>query len=191
MKKNKAVLVFILLIGFSGILCAQEVEKGADYKTKIVQKETMYFIGITARTSMPEEDDTGKIGQLWGRFMQEGLMMKIPDKVSQSVFGLCYDYDFGGKQAFTVMVGCQVANLDSIPKDLEGFTAPASRYAEFTTPPGNMIQVVKDGWSYIWEKWTDPESKNRSFVCDFEEYGAMSADMENAVVKLFVSLKSE
>ena len=189
MKKIGMVLVFILLIGFSMNLWAQEGEKVAEYKTEIVQKETMYFIGITARTSMPEEDDAGKIGQLWGRFMQEGLMMKISDKVSQSMFGLYYEYDFGENQAFTVMVGCQVSNLDSIPEGLKGFTAPASRYVEFTTPPGNMIQVVKDGWSYIWEKWTDPESKNRSFVCDYEEYDDMSADMENAVVKLFVSLK--
>jgi predicted transcriptional regulator YdeE len=192
MKKRSMVMVFILMSGFSMALWTQEGEKKDDYQTKIVQQETMYFVGISDRTSMPDEDEgAGKIGQLWGRFMQEGLMMKIPDRISQSVFGLYYDYDFGETQAFTVMVGCQVASLEKIPEGLEGFTAPASRYAEFTTPPGNMIQVVKDGWSYIWEKWTDPESKNRSFVCDFEEYGDMSANMENAVVKLFVSLKKK
>ncbi|MFC1502215.1 GyrI-like domain-containing protein [bacterium] len=190
MKKRYTALVFVLIVCFSITLFAQEGEKKVDYQTKIVKKEAMHFTGITARTSVVAEDgEEGKISQLWGRFMQEGLMMKIPGKVTQSVFGLYYDYDFGEKQAFTVMVGCQVADLESIPEGLEGFTAPASRYAEFTTPSGNMIQVVKDGWDYIWGKWTDPESKQRSFVCDFEEYGDMSMDMENAVVKLYVSLK--
>jgi predicted transcriptional regulator YdeE len=89
------------------------------------------------------------------------------------------------------MVGCHVASLDTIPEGLEGFTIPASRFAVFTTPPGNMIQVVKDGWNYIWEKWTGPESKKRSFVCDFEEYNETAMNMEAAVVKLYVSLKNE
>jgi len=191
MKMRNTVLAVLVLFCFFMVF-AQEGEKILDYKTKIVEKETMYFIGITARTSVAAEDgEEGKISQLWGRFMQEGLMMKIQNKVSQSVFGLYYDYEFGEIEAFTVMVGCQVGNLESVPEGLEGFTAPASRYAEFTTPPGNMIQVVKDGWEYIWGKWTDPESKQRSFVCDYEEYGESSMDMENAVVKLYVSLKGK
>jgi predicted transcriptional regulator YdeE len=192
MKRSFNVLVFILMICFSITLRAQQGEKEVDYNTKIIQKETMYFIGITTRTGAAAEDgEEGKIGQLWGRFMQEGIMMRITNTVSRNVYGLYYDYDFGEQQAFTVMVGCRVASLDTIPEGLEGFTIPASRFAVFTTPPGNMIQVVKDGWNYIWESWTGPESKKRSFVCDFEEYNETAMNMEAAVVRLYVSLKNE
>jgi len=107
------------------------------------------------------------------------------------MYGLYYDYDFGESQRFTVLVACQVSSLDSIPGGMVGHTIPASRFAVFTTPQGNMIQVVKNGCQYIWEKWMPENPGLPSFVCDFEEYDETAMNMEAAVVKTYVSLKGK
>ena len=43
---------------------------------------TVMFIGITAQTSVVQEEKEGKIGQLWGEFIKQGMMMQIPNVVS-------------------------------------------------------------------------------------------------------------
>ena len=107
------------------------------------------------------------------------------------MYGLYYDYQFDEAQGFTVMVGCKVSSLDSIPKGMVGYSVSASRFAIFTTPKGNMIQVVKDGWKYIWGKWMPENPGVWSNTCDYEEYDETAMDMDSAVVKIYVSLKEE
>jgi len=107
------------------------------------------------------------------------------------MYGLYYDYNFSESQSFTVLVACQVSTLDDVPDGMVGYTVPASRYAVFTTPQGNMNQIVKNGWQYIWEKWMAENPNQASFVCDFEEYDETAMNMEAAVVKLYLGLKPE
>ena len=190
MKTSLSVIILTMFFCFSLTLFAQE-GKPVDYKVQIVEKETMHFIGLTAKTNMAMEDSLGIISQLWGKAMQQGIMMVIPNKVSNNMYGLYYNYDFGEAQSFTVMVACQVSSLDSIPNGMAGYSIPASRFAVFTTPKGNMIQVVKDGWKHIWEKWMAENPGLWSNTCDLEEYDETAMDMEAAVVKIYVALKAE
>lgn len=184
------ILILVAFLCCSFPLFAQE-EKPVDYNVQIIQKEAMHFIGLKAKTNMAMEDSLGTIGQLWGKAMQQGIMMMIPNKVSNNMYGLYYDYDFGESQSFTVMVACRVSTLDSIPEGMVGHTIPASRFAVFTTPQGNMIEIVKDGWQYVWENWMQENPNLASFVCDFEEYDETAMNMDAAVVKLYLGLKPE
>jgi predicted transcriptional regulator YdeE len=64
----------------------------ATMNPKVVEQTGFTVIGIAARTSNAKEMTAdGMIGKQWGRFFQDGILGKIPNKADQSIVAVYTD----------------------------------------------------------------------------------------------------
>ena len=75
---------------------------------EIVELPERTIVGPTIRTSNNSPEEVAAIGQLWGRFMGEGMDRTIPETRVEpyGCFGLYYDYDMSD-MGYTMLVGCE------------------------------------------------------------------------------------
>jgi predicted transcriptional regulator YdeE len=139
-------------------------------------------IGISVRTN---NNVGGKdIGNLWGKFMNEEIFEKIPNKTSYDVYGIYTDYESDHTGDYTAIIGCHVSSFTEIPEDMVGITVPASNY-EILTAKGKTPECVYGKWADIWEN----KELDRAYLADFEVYGAKSQNPLQAEIDIFVSIK--
>ena len=141
-------------------------------------------IGISVRTT----NENGQAGQdipaLWSKFMSEGILEKIPNKIDNSIFCIYTEYEKDHTKPYTTILGCSVLSLENIPNEMVGKTFDEANYAKYIAK-GNIMQGMVFGvWTKIWNSDLD-----RTFTADFEVYGEKSQNPENAEVDIFVAVK--
>ncbi|MEL6134869.1 MAG: WYL domain-containing protein, partial [Bacteroidota bacterium] len=87
-----------------------------------VQLDSFHFIGIAVRTSNEEGQAMRDIGQLWERFISQGLQEKIPSKTDTEVYIVYTDFESDHTGPYTTLLGCRVGELTAIPDGMEGRT---------------------------------------------------------------------
>lgn len=133
---------------------------------KIVHKPAISVIGIDCRTSNGPESGLKDIPKLWERFYSEDIIAQIPNKVSNEVMALYCDYEGDYTKPYSVVIGCCVSSIDTIPKGMVAKTIPASSYAVFKVSgefPASLIEM----WGNIWNQ----ADLDRTYTGDFELYG--------------------
>lgn len=149
-----------------------------------MELKTFHVIGIALRTSNDSPTMIDDIGNLWCRFFKEGILEKIPNKISNDMYGVYTEYAGDATEAYTVIVGCPVANLDNIPEGLRGVTIEGGNFAQ-THVSGKLLDgVIGDGWQSLWQSNLD-----RRYQADFEYYKCEGFDPDNLEVDIFVGIK--
>ncbi len=152
---------------------------------EIVELPARAVVGPTVRASNNSPEEGAVIGQLWARFMGEGLDRAIPDTQVEpyGCFALYYGYDFAD-MSYDLLVGCQTDA--EAPEGMERQDIPAARYAKFAIRGGDCVASVQEVWAAI---WADEElTAQRAFTVDFEAY-LPGEDMACADIDVFVALK--
>lgn len=147
---------------------------------EIVTLEERIAAGVAAKTSNQDPNMGAVIGELWGRFFNEGIFSAVPGKLDDKALGIYTGYESKGA-AFTAMAACAVSCDPGAAFAV--CKIPAGRYAKFVAR-GDMRQAVADTWRVIWE--TDLP---RAFLCDFEEY--QDGNMDNAEIHIYVGLRDD
>lgn len=150
----------------------------------MIQKPSFHVIGISVRTTNENEQASTDIPALWNRFFSEGILSKIPNKLSTHLYCIYTDYEKDHTAPYTTLLGCEVENLNEIPEGLIGKTFPEAHYEVFTAKGNLMEGAVYNEWTKIWN--TDIP---RTFVADFEIYDERSHNPENAEVALFIGVR--
>lgn len=148
------------------------------------QIESFNIIGIKTRTA--NDGSAGKdLPVMWERFMNGNLKDKIPNKSSDSIYCLYTNYEGDHTQPYDAILGCKVTSIDDIPEGMIVHNVEASNGAKFVAK-GSLIkgEAVINTWFEIWKSGLD-----RSFTTDFEVYDERSADVQNAEVDIYISLK--
>jgi predicted transcriptional regulator YdeE len=140
------------------------------------------IIGLAIRTTNIEGKSKRDIGELWERFMREGIFEKIPDKTDADVYCLYTDYEDGMNGHYTTIIGARVSSLEQTPEICIGKTIPASKYQVYPSQ-GKIPDAVVDTWMGIWQS-----TIQRKFLADFDIYGEKSRDPENGEVETYVSV---
>ena len=140
------------------------------------------IIGISVRTN--NNDGGQNIRNLWAKFMDEGIFEKIPNKNSYDIYGIYTDYESDHTGDYTAIVGCHVSTLNEIPAGMVGKTIPASNYEIFIAK-GKMPECIYEKWMDIWEN----KELERTYLIDFEVYGAKFQNPIEAEVDIFISVK--
>ncbi|MBI6118103.1 GyrI-like domain-containing protein [Salegentibacter maritimus] len=151
-----------------------------------VKIEPFNIIGISIRTTNENGQASKEIAELWGKFMSESVLAKIPNKIDNEIYSLYTDYEGDHTKPYTAILGCKVENLDNIPSGMVGKSFSGGTYTK-TTAKGDLMQgLVVNQWSKIFEMELD-----RTYDADFEIFGEKAQNPSDAEVDFYVGIIQE
>ena len=131
-----------------------------------------HLIGLQSRTKNADETkaSTGRIGQLWKRFVHEDVAGHVPNKVPDaSVIAVYSDYESDMNGEYSLTVGCEVNALEEIPSGMTGVTIVPATYAVFPVA-GSDPSAIVEAWMRVWSEFSGTPTSQRAYTTDFEEY---------------------
>ncbi|MEP3208058.1 MAG: GyrI-like domain-containing protein [Maribacter sp.] len=141
-------------------------------------------IGISVRTTNENNQAASDIGSLWGRFMTEDILQKIPNKLSDEILSIYTNYESDHTQAYDTILGCKVSSLDVIPEGMLSQSFDGGTYAKFVSKGDVTKGAIYNTWVEIWNTDLD-----RLYTADFEIYGKKAKNPSDAEVDIFVAIK--
>jgi predicted transcriptional regulator YdeE len=148
----------------------------------IVTLGTFHVIGIFVRTTNVNNKALKDIGDLFGNFVGQNIMEKIPNKMTEDIYCVYTNYETDFNGPYTTIIGCKVSSLKDIPTGLIGKTIPDSKYEVYRSTGKLSISLAKT-WEGIWNS-----EINRRYSADFDIYGEKARDYENAEVDTYVAV---
>jgi predicted transcriptional regulator YdeE len=147
------------------------------------KKDDFKLVGIKlySNTTNQNMQSSTDCGQLWQKFETHKIFDVIPEKLSNEVYAVYFDYEKDETTSFSYFIGCKVEKNSETPKELEELIIPTQEYSKFTAK-GVMTGCVTDAWKEIWNSDTE-----RKFGFDFEVYDERSQDWSNAEVDIYIS----
>ncbi len=151
----------------------------------IVHKPLFHVIGIECRTVNSLLRAFRDIPKHWERFYKEKISDSIPNKVSDEVIAVYCDYEGDHTQPYSLILGCEVNTLDSVPHGMQAKTIPGSSYALFRAI-GPHPQALLKTWSHIWQQSHLP----RTYAGDYEIYGKKFLGQSPQEVEVYVGIQT-
>ena len=139
-------------------------------KPEWLAKPEILLIGIATRTANRDEmaPATAKIPALWGRFFQEGIAERIPNRKPGGFTIAAYTkYESDHTGPYTLLVGPEVTSIESIPRGMASLIIPAGEFLVFNAQ-GPMPKALIDTWIFIWNYFGDGPSHKRIYTTDYE-----------------------
>jgi predicted transcriptional regulator YdeE len=158
---------------------------------KIIEKlDGFTVIGISVRSNnAKEQSPDGNIGKQWQRFMQQGLLSKIPYKADSNIIAVYTDYASDKDGEYTFVLGAKVSSDKDVPAGMVAIKVPSGRYAMFTSEKGPAYRVVPELWRRIWAMPKASSGGDRAYKTDFEVYDQRAMDPQNAQVDIYIGIK--
>lgn len=148
-----------------------------------IKLESFTIVGIAVKTTNENGQSATDIGVLWEKFMGEGILEKIPNKIDYAIYSIYTDYEGDYTKPYTTVLGCKVSDASSIPDGMVSVDINATNYSKYTTKGNLQEGVVYKAWTKIWN-----EDLDRNYKADFEVYGEKAQDPTNAEVEIFIGL---
>jgi predicted transcriptional regulator YdeE len=148
-----------------------------------VKIEPFKLIGISIRTTNEHGQAAKEIGALWGKFMSENILEKIPNKIDNTIYSLYTEYESDYTQPYTAILGCKVANLDQIPDGMIGKSFEGGNYMKIAAKGDLMSGLIMKKWAEIWEMKLD-----RKFTADFEVFGEKAQNPSSAEIDFLIAV---
>lgn len=149
------------------------------------KKDKFKLVGLQlkGKTTNQNNQSSEDCGNLWEKFETEKIFAQIPEKVSNEIYAVYFDYVKKDETSpFSYFIGCKVANEAETPQELSELIIPEQKYLKFTAK-GEMTGCITDTWKKIWNA-----DLNREFGFDFEVYDERSQDWNDAEVDIFISV---
>lgn len=180
----------ILVLGIPLSLALNAGSGDTQMNSRVVQQDGFTVIGIAARTNNAREATAdGVIGKQWARFMQEGVLGKIPNKLDHSIVAVYTDYASDHNGDYTFILGAKVSSTANLPDGFVAQKVPAGRYVVFTSEKGPAPKVVPELWMKINSLPKSAAGGNRTYRADFEIYDERAADPQNLQVDVYIGVK--
>ncbi|MBK7428453.1 MAG: effector binding domain-containing protein [Saprospiraceae bacterium] len=151
---------------------------------EVIQFKTVHLIGLTLKANESNQDDISRqaYGQLWQTFEDSDFYDIIPNKIGNEILAVYHSYDEEFEGSFQYFVGCKVIQGTEVPDGLESLEIPSGMYAKFTVH-GEIPECTTTAWKSIGGAVPD-----RTYIVDFEVYDERSADRDNAIIDIFLSV---
>lgn len=186
-------LVCVLFVAVMVSVSSSQVSnnlKGDAMNPKVVEEAGFSVIGIAERTTNAKEvSGEGVIGKQWGRFMQENLLARIPNKADSSIVAVITDYASDKDGEYTHLIGARVTSTAGVPEGMVVKKVPAGKYAIFSSEKGPVAEVVVRTWQRIWAQPKTSPGGNRAYKADYEVYDERAMDPQNAQMDVHVGIK--
>lgn len=149
----------------------------------MTQQKGFKIIGISTETSNKDGEAAATIGALWGQFISENLLEKIPNQLGSDILCIYTDYESDYKGKYTCVLGMKVSSLDQVPAGLVGREFEGGNFQSFLAK-GGLPQAIIDTWHTIWNQ---DETLNRSYTYDYEVYDDRSRLGEESEVDIYIA----
>ena len=140
--------------------------------------------GISVRTTNEKGQSAKDIGALWNRFMAEGILDKITNKIEDTIYSVYTEYEGDYTKPYTCILGCKVDNAAYIPDGFVAKTIKGGKYVKFVSKGDLTKGAVYQTWNEIWNSDLD-----RAYTSDFEVYGEKAQNPTDAEVEIYIALK--
>ncbi len=191
MKCSKESIVILAFVSLATLALARTKSAAPAPTPKAVHQRAFFVVGIEARTTAAREASAqGVIPQLWQKFMQEGVLQKIPNKADQNIYAVYSDFANKRSGEYSVVLGARVRSKSRIPEGMVLKTVPAGKYLIFESERGPAMQVIPAAWQKI--AALEDQRKlghTRTYRADYEVYGARAMNPENLRAELHVGVK--
>lgn len=151
--------------------------------TSILDSISLIGLKLPSKTTNKNAQSMKDCGELWTRFEKEEVFSKIPNKLSDEVLAVYYNYDGDHTEPFYYFIGCKVKEGTELPDDLDSLTIPASKY-QIVTAKGEMPDCIAKKWREIWGS-----DIPRVYKADFEVYDERSQNWSDAEVDIYLSVE--
>ena len=146
--------------------------------------EPFKLIGISLRTTNENGRAAEEIGALRQQFMAKGIIDRIPNKTGNTVYSLYTDYEGDHTKPYTVLLGCKVSTLDTIPDGMVGRSIEGGNYVKLTAQGDLTKGLIVNQWAMIWEL-----DLQRRYTADFEVFGDKAQNPVDAEVDFLVAVE--
>jgi len=134
----------------------------------IQQTEAFHVAGIELRTSNIEAAQT--IPPHWQRFQQEGVLERLPNKLSGEVYAVYTHFENQGlsnEGTYSLVLGAKVRPSDPVPAGMTRVEVPAGPKMVFPVEAGRF-DLVGQVWQSIWNF----HEREKTFIAEYERYSA-------------------
>lgn len=162
-------------------------------KKEMIRLDELTLVGLTARTNNQNEMNptTSKIAALASFYWNNQIASAIKNRSNPGItYSVYTEFESDENGDYTYFIGEAVGS--SKDQDLQRFKIlhiPKSHYQKFTTPPGKMPEVVISAWQAIWKMQQSDLGGKRKYIADFEIYDQRAADLNNAVVDIYIGIE--
>ncbi|SHJ66663.1 GyrI-like domain-containing protein [Pseudozobellia thermophila] len=148
-----------------------------------IRKPGFMLVGLQLKDKTTNKDNRSSVdcGNLWQQFENDKIFDLVPNKLSDEIYAVYYDYDKDETEAFSYFIGCKVAEGSDYPKHLSSLKIPGQTYHKITVR-GVMTGCITDAWIKIWNS-----DLKRKFGYDFEVYDERSQDWNDAELDIYLS----
>lgn len=141
---------------------------------EVTELPGMTVMGIHARVSNTE---LSKLGDLWRRFHAMGDHQIVEARLNDMHCCVYCEYEGDHTQAYTVVIGCEVAEGTAQVEGLKTVRVGGGKFAVYKLPYERPNPVFAT-WETIWATPLD-----RTFLADFDRYGAADGISVNVGVR--------
>jgi predicted transcriptional regulator YdeE len=154
----------------------------------MVTREELLLIGISAPTDNQKEmSGQGVIPAMWQRFLQEGILESIPNRVDPSELVAAYhSIEADDRGPYSFLLGARVSSLEEIPEGMVGIRVPGGEFMEVTTERGAFQTIGLTAWQKIWA--SQPIREARRFEVDLEVYSLAEMNPEDSQFRIYVGM---
>ena len=148
------------------------------------QKTNFKLVGLKlqGKTTNENNQSSKDCGNLWQKFEKDKIFDLIPNKLSNEIYAVYFDYEKDETEPFSYFIGCKVDENSEIPNNLTSLEIPSQSYVKVTAK-GVMTGCITEAWEKIWNA-----EIQRKFGFDFEIYDERSQDWNNAELDIYVSI---
>lgn len=134
------------------------------------------------KTTNQNNQSSSDCGNLWQKFEKDKIFELIPNKLSNEIYAVYFDYEEDETKPFSYFIGCKVDKNSEVPSNLDSLEIPTQSYVKVTAK-GVMTACITDSWREIWNS-----DIQRKFGFDFEIYDERSQNWNDAELDIFVSI---
>ncbi len=151
--------------------------------------DSFNVVGISVRTSNAQEmGGTGEIAQLWKRFRDEEVLVRIVNRADARVVAVYSDYESDRNGMYTYTLGAKVTSTKDVPPGMVVQKIEAGNYAMFTSQGQAVSQIIVGLWKRVWSL-EDAHELHRAYKTDFDVYyEGLAKSPTSAHVDIYVGL---
>ena len=149
---------------------------------KEIEEFKLIGLALENKTTNENGQSSGDCGNLWYTFEYGGYKEQIPDKLTDEVFAVYFNYEGDHTKPFSYFIGCKVEKGAKAPSGMVSLSVPKGKYQKIIAK-GKMPDCIGNAWKEIWSS-----DIHRNFKYDFEVYGEKSKDPNNSEIGIFLSI---